>query len=155
MKLFHLQFCNETDPKVAACLSRSKIKDPKEVCRCREPCEKTEYKIRSSSAQWPNVFNWREIGTSLGLINDTLLSGLSVYHPEVILAQEKVQESLLQIKVIQRTKEIRKFEQVAKYESWTVIDSLGGATSLYVGISFVTIIEIFEYGLDNLRRWID
>ena len=55
-----------------------------------------------------------------------------------------VQTNYLQIKIFFGSRSVERVQEDAKYTTFSLMSSLGGATSLYLGISFVVLFEFFE-----------
>ncbi len=64
-----------------------------------------------------------------------------------------VQGHYLQLRVFFETKTVEKVQEELKYNFFSFLASLGGAASLYLGISFVVMFELFEVVLRISLSW--
>ena len=94
-------------------------------CNCGVDCEETNYDMIPSSSEFPSE-NFKIIsGWSDGQAEDRIT--LSIYYKSL---------------------NFRNVQENETYQFSTIISSLGGALSLYLGISLVMIFEIIELLID-------
>ena len=55
-----------------------------------------------------------------------------------------IRHNYLKLKVYVSSKTVEKIIELPKYDFFSFLASLGGATSLYLGMSFIVIFELFE-----------
>ncbi|CAL4121688.1 unnamed protein product, partial [Meganyctiphanes norvegica] len=94
-------------------------------CSCKQSCSQVQYPFSVSGAKWP-----------------TSPSKSSVSY-EVIGPME---DNLLALNVYFKSLNTYNIEQEADYEDWSdIVSSLGGALSLYLGISIILVFEVLEF----------
>ena len=71
-------------------------------------------------------------------------------YPKVSLGDTQVRENLLSVKVFFQSLNIRNIQESVKYDLITSIYAIGGAVSLYLGISLAMVFEVFELAIDWL-----
>ena len=71
-------------------------------------------------------------------------------YPKVSLGDTQVRENLLSVKVFFQSLNIRNIQESVKYDLITSIYAIGGAVSLYLGISLAMVFEVLELAIDWL-----
>ena len=79
------------------------------------------------------------------------MSAASAYgYPDVHPGDTQVRENLLLLKVFFQSLNIRNIKESIKYDLITSIYAVGGAISLYLGMSISMLFEVFELIVDWL-----
>ena len=71
-------------------------------------------------------------------------------YPKVSPGDTRIRENLLTVKIFFQSLNIRNIKESVKYDLITSIYAIGGAVSLYLGISIAMIFEVFELAIDWL-----
>ena len=64
--------------------------------------------------------------------------------------QDKMKNNLLKVNVFMRTKNVKHVEETPTYDFITTLYAIGGAVSLFLGISISMLFEVFELVADIL-----
>ena len=132
-------------------------------CNCGVECEQTEYITQSSQAVWPSeqYFNQAMVeygfrdGTGQPQVDDNLLM-VQVYFTS--LNVQRVQESPTYQASRELTYDKHHFTLYRKnhqFADGSLMSSLGGAISLYLGIALAMIFEVIELFIDFIINVID
>ncbi|XP_043245044.1 degenerin mec-4-like [Amphibalanus amphitrite] len=103
------------------------------TCKCPLACQDTSYDILSSSARWPQ--NLVNAAGRMGLSGDILTTA----------QMNELEEEILELKVYFRTLLTENIEQEGEFTGEALLSTLGGAMSLYLGISLVMLAEFLQY----------
>ena len=124
---------------------------------CYSPCEEVQYSFKVSQAKWPDLFHTLSLYEQY-IRNTSIESDFVEYDKILTLAKNNnVSEaltklhstSLIQDNFIKLTLRMEgdyhtKVTEAPKYSVYNLISSIGGTTSFWIGISWVTFFEIFE-----------
>ncbi|TRY80052.1 hypothetical protein TCAL_06774 [Tigriopus californicus] len=106
-------------------------------CSCKVECLESDYKLSLSQSQWPSTQFSDEAREQYGFA-------------ETKPNETSLEQNLVKIRVFFNSLNIQHVTESPKY-SWsdgTMISALGGALSLYLGISVVMAIEFLEFLID-------
>lgn len=133
--------CNNTDqcfrPALAKMLSDKSIYD--EYCGdCTPQCTTTDFIVQTSSQQAPP--DWRKDDIKRFVENSTipLPKNWSTSWSEII------DDNFLSISVVQESSIVETNTQTASLQTVDLLSNIGGQTGLWIGISFLSIMEIVE-----------
>lgn len=163
--------CDLQNPKHFECLEEyierplkltSKVK---QACQhCNPQCFETTYKITNSQATWPthmylpvlarqynihfNGTNLNDIPLHMSDISDYFANSLSdyLYHKDVMIVnmmEKYVRRSFLKVQIFHQSSSMTVMRESRKYTWDGFLSSIGGALSLYLGI---TVVSFFEFG---------
>ncbi|XP_043221876.1 degenerin unc-8-like isoform X1 [Amphibalanus amphitrite] len=105
------------------------------TCHCPSPCYETGYNAQQSMTMWP-----RQSYLS------TLIGRLKLNFSSLLMEDaERLPQNILELKVFYKTLDVQRILQTPKYSYISLVSSVGGAMSLYLGISLVMVAELFEY----------
>ena len=121
----------------------------KRPCNCQSSCRTLSYEIEHSASQWPSPHNWRGVAQSLGLDVPTFNSTTEV---DTILERDKVQNymnQLSKIRIYFKSRNRRVIEMEPEFPSiYSYVVVIGGSLSVYMGFSFVSVLEVLELAYD-------
>ena len=125
--------------------------------QCFPPCSETKFEVRDHSGVWPTTDDYYH---NLGLIitqNEKRLKEMIYYSYEWTYRETGSQRPLddfrkkfLQVNVYQRDADVTTIREQAMYEWYQLLSELGGLVGLYVGMSIMTVCELFEFILVKL-----
>lgn len=114
---------------------------------CQAECGYNEYSIRTSSL--PLLID--SIGNDLQPVIENLGVPLSSNWSETW--KDDILESYLSIEVICESTRIEKFVQEATLDEIGLLSNIGGHTGLWIGISFLSLLELAEMFFRLIRRF--
>lgn len=148
----HFQYCFLNNATVKACLESHVVSDTRETCGCHPKCSRTTFDVQTSAAKWPTDMNWRELAKAHNITPPEIpadADNTTRYLMEDIWWKNHVYNSLLKIDIFFRSKGRQVVAEIAKYESHdTFLTDLGGSMSIYMGLSFVVVIEVVIAGCE-------
>ncbi|XP_042858754.1 uncharacterized protein LOC122244849, partial [Penaeus japonicus] len=94
-------------------------------CGCNVACNETQYPNSLSMASWPPEASEADVKMEYGKDN---------------------MDDMMRVDVFFHTLNVDDVTQIGKYENaWGLVSSLGGALSLYMGISVILLVEVIEF----------
>ncbi|XP_024942633.1 amiloride-sensitive sodium channel subunit gamma-like isoform X2 [Cephus cinctus] len=112
------------------------------TCSCNMDCRETMYEMKISQATWPNDNNWCDVAQRFGMARNCKYK---MYQSEnQIQEKQRVVENVLTIDVFFENLRIQSIVQHPTYKLQTFVGSLGGALSLYLGVTLFMLLEVVE-----------
>ena len=155
-----VSYCNMNNESVQFCVTESfealEELDLSKICVCPQLCEEIKYIPHISSTLWPSSHYWSELASSNAIMyNGTVIDPAQALEVELgkgteddleiwDKVKEYVQENYLQINVFFEEKSVERIEEKPKTDFPQFLSNLGGAVSLYLGVSLVAIFEVLE-----------
>ncbi|XP_049786002.1 uncharacterized protein LOC126188440 [Schistocerca cancellata] len=114
------------------------------ACSCNVDCREVTYQTSISTAIWPTDSTWCTVAKRFTLVGncDNVTEGNhgAKLHPE----KQIIKDNALKIDVYFENLRVQQTVQTAAYEPQAFVASLGGALSLYLGISLLMLVEVVE-----------
>ncbi|XP_023716562.1 amiloride-sensitive sodium channel subunit beta-like isoform X1 [Cryptotermes secundus] len=114
------------------------------LCSCNMDCREISYETKISTAMWPTDNYWCNLASKYSLIEECEIAdheyGGRSHHQDKL----KIQNNLLKIDVYFENLRVKSVEQSPTYKVQTFVGSLGGALSLYLGITLLMLVEVME-----------
>ncbi|XP_046998361.1 degenerin unc-8-like [Schistocerca americana] len=114
------------------------------ACSCNVDCREVTYQTSISTAIWPTDSTWCTVAKRFTLVdnceNVTEGNHGAKFHPE----KQIIKDNALKIDVYFENLRVQQTVQTAAYEPQAFVASLGGALSLYLGISLLMLVEVVE-----------
>eukprot|EP00094_Tigriopus_californicus_P005195 TCALIF_05009-PA protein Name:"Protein of unknown function" AED:0.38 eAED:0.38 QI:0/0.5/0/0.66/0.5/0.33/3/0/347 len=109
------------------------------------------FDILHSQGKWPADGSWKQIAKRFGITRPIVMATDMINFEEVdiekytdFLWRRKVDTSVMKINIFIRSKESLEFSEKDKYESyWEFLAKMGGSMSVFMGLSFVAVIEVW------------
>ena len=141
-------------------------------CSCRIDCLERKYPIQLSTAVWPSKQYIDDAADEFGFTNDagtdscidTSLtaiatsnvtskgklpsSGVKSSTEDSDVKTQLLAENLLRFDIYFQTLNVQNISESPTYDSYTLMSSLGGAASLYLGLATYMILEVIEFIID-------
>jgi len=121
------------------------------LCNCSSACEEKYYEVDISSSKWP--------AEQYQLLAAQTFISEAVQDDRITDTQAtQIANNLLKLNVFFESKLIKSIEETQTYESVLGADflnALGGALSLFLGISFILLFELVELVLDFVMNLIN
>ncbi|TRY69119.1 hypothetical protein TCAL_04115, partial [Tigriopus californicus] len=132
----------------------------KKRCICPAECENRYYDVNLNSIKWPSQVFWPDVAN----VHQIQYKG-EVIHPKPIFnllntaennatakaeydnIKNHVEGNFLKLEVYFANKYIRKTKETKEFPLAAILSSVGGAISLWVGASFITLFEFVELAL--------
>ncbi|XP_012268274.3 amiloride-sensitive sodium channel subunit gamma-like [Athalia rosae] len=137
--------CNLTsDNQDYACVGRvldefeTRIKE----CSCNMDCSETTYDMKISQAAWPNDNNWCDVAQRFGMAKACKYEGYQSDHRT--REKQLVLQNVLTIDVFFENLRVQSINQQPTYKLQSFVGSLGGALSLYLGVTLFMLLEVLE-----------
>ncbi|TRY78034.1 hypothetical protein TCAL_17387 [Tigriopus californicus] len=138
-------------PTLTACTTTSTVADPESTCGCILSCTEVTFDILHSQGKWPADGSWKQIAKRFGITRPIVMATDMINFEEVdiekytdFLWRRKVDTSVMKINIFIRSKESLEFSEKDKYESyWEFLAKMGGSMSVFMGLSFVAVIEVW------------
>ena len=144
----------------------------KEHCPCQPECHQKFRRISQSTSRWPGMNYWPYLAAKYGMTyrnrsisvesftNAILPTDGEVASTAEIEAintlftrlQDIVRNNFLKVKIYFSTRNIQTITESPKYNFQSLLSSLGGAFSLYLGISIIALFESLELATRLLFR---
>ena len=159
--------CNMMDPEIGPCIGQ--LRTPGQLdalgssCTyCRPACDETIYETDASHTQWPSKYFWPHLAADYNItykgqaiqangLADKIafLSGESdesLYYARITdKLEELIRESFLKVQIFYGSRSSRIVREIPKYNTGSLISSIGGALSLYLGVSIISMFEVVEF----------
>ncbi|XP_059096686.1 acid-sensing ion channel 4-A-like [Tigriopus californicus] len=129
-------------------------------CICPSQCEDHYYDVSFSSAKWPSQVFWPHVADTHQIrysgenihprpIFDLLIEAQTnvTVKDEYDTIRDYVEGNFLKLEVYFANKYIRRTIETQEFPLSAILSSIGGAISLWVGASFITLFELVELGL--------
>lgn len=121
-------------------------------CHGMDPCLQHSYSLQSSSATWPAYFQMNSFFNNIFLKNyhDRLSSGFTVpAWNNVLKANESLQqlmirENIVKLDISPRQMYAKHIIEEEAYPAINFFSDIGGILGLYLGMSLLSLIELFE-----------
>ena len=112
-------------------------------CNCGVECEQTEYITQNSQAIWPSDQYLNQAMVEYGFKDGT--------------GQPQVDDNLLMVQVYFNSLNVQRVQESPTYQfaDGSLMSSLGGAMSLYLGIALAMIFEVIELFIDFIINMAD
>ena len=141
------------------------LADNQEGCDIKASCSETSYSSTLSTSPWPSSISWPFVLDRIynakwpgnlttaelfgGATSDLYFGNMEQAKSEEIttlfkVTKEKLMQSVAKLKVYFSTSAIEVQEELPKYTVGSLISNLGGAMSLYLGVTIVALFEIVE-----------
>ena len=141
------------------------LADNQEGCDIKASCSETSYSSTLSTSPWPSSISWPFVLDRIynakwpgnlttaelfgGATSDLYFGNMEQAESEEIttlfkVTKEKLMQSVAKLKVYFSTSAIEVQEELPKYTVGSLISNLGGAMSLYLGVTIVALFEIVE-----------
>ncbi|XP_046612903.1 amiloride-sensitive sodium channel subunit gamma-2-like [Neodiprion virginianus] len=137
--------CNLTsDNRDYACVGRvlEEFETRTRECSCNMDCREITYNMKISQAAWPNENNWCDVAQRFGMARackyEKYRSDYRVREKQLLL------QNVLTIDVFFENLRVQSIDQHPTYKLQSFVGSLGGALSLYLGITLFMLLEVFE-----------
>ncbi|TRY78035.1 hypothetical protein TCAL_05009 [Tigriopus californicus] len=135
----------------SACTTTSTVADPESTCGCILSCTEVTFDILHSQGKWPADGSWKQIAKRFGITRPIVMATDMINFEEVdiekytdFLWRRKVDTSVMKINIFIRSKESLEFSEKDKYQSyWEFLAKMGGSMSVFMGLSFVAVIEVW------------
>lgn len=156
-KVIEAPLCQPSD--TCPILSTNKISTSSslwdEYCSdCKQACTKVDYSITTSAVNTINDIHAQYVKTFVERSTVPLASNWSVNW------RNHVQNNYIAVEVVCESTMIENFTQQASISSTDVLSNVGGLTGLWIGISFLSIMEVIEmlfrlavFEFKGLRRY--
>ena len=146
-----LDFCDKT--QLQKCFAGNfKETFDRLTCNCRPACEETIFDKTISGSLWPSTVAW----VFKALEHDMTYEGndisfASLADPNYFrLASDQVRGDMVQLQVHFTTAQSTLIAEEKVYENpFALMSTLGGAMSIWMGVSFIMIVEAVELALDG------
>jgi len=107
-------------------------------CPCKVACYETDFTAVMSSSTWPSNQYWYDMATSL---NPELISK---NRDEIEDVRVKIQQDYARVDIYYQTLNLKEIMQSPTISFDSLFSQIGGAISLYLGISVIMAFEVFE-----------
>ena len=142
-------------------VTRTAVKRCSEVCK--SSCDSTTYLIDVNNMPWPHYservkiykhyINGTEFANVTALRNITKMMKVNVKEAEKMLRDtDALPRAFTLVRVRFITHGVASLEEQPVYTVASLMGALGGILNLWVGLSFITIIEILDCLMSCLRR---
>ena len=129
---------------------------------CRPQCEEIKYECETSFTKWPSNTFWMQIAERYNisyanmiiseadvlnaLSSDTNSTEEERAQMQAVLEKIKdhISQNFLRLNIYYRSKSTTQVLESPKYDTQGTLSSLGGAFSLYLGVSFISLFELGE-----------
>ncbi|XP_031551897.1 amiloride-sensitive sodium channel subunit alpha-like [Actinia tenebrosa] len=133
---------NETDRACLKEMEESSLEKALLECKCYPPCSETVYEYSSSFSVWPSEQSW--IFLKQDLENRT--------SRPIVSSLKYARENLLNVHIFYKTLGFRTTVEMEGYKLENLIGDLGGQFGLFVGMSLLSLVEVFELVIDLITR---
>ncbi|XP_059095605.1 uncharacterized protein LOC131890298 isoform X2 [Tigriopus californicus] len=140
--LFKEPKCMEYLPSELDCMNNNDltIHESKDFCNCHDACELVSYDVTLSSSDWHYMERWENVAEEFGILskNDTTPTNKM----DQLMMEKNTLEQFAKVSIFFVSNQRTVIEQSAKFESfWAFFITCGGAMSIYLGISILTLIS--------------
>ena len=138
--------CDATNSSDRECRERvySEFAESSFQCECEHRCNEIYYSMESSISEWPSK-----------KYEPYLWASLTEKAPEIMSQLETTQltkENLMSVKIYFTELNRSVLKESPKYTIFGMMSTIGGSLGLYVGMSFITIIEFAGFLVELGKR---
>jgi len=112
------------------------------TCNCPVSCEEVDFTTSMSISTWPSNQYWELLAKDLDY------TFTDAKGPEGLMIKDNIQQDYLKMDIFYQTLNIKSIYQSPKYPESSLVSSLGGALSLYLGIAIIMCVELLELVFD-------
>ncbi|KAK2167589.1 hypothetical protein LSH36_26g10034 [Paralvinella palmiformis] len=124
----------------------NKYQQGKLDCQCNAACKTIEYNIEMSHNTWPDVSLWYDLVNIVCERSEEGCNALKEAGGDTDEQKTKVlRENFLRLHIYFQDLNYQKIEEVPEYEMEQFLSDLGGTMGLWVGASFITLMELFYF----------
>ncbi|TRY76498.1 hypothetical protein TCAL_15986, partial [Tigriopus californicus] len=153
------EYCSMKNQTSVECLKSSYDKYNNDKCRCQPSCNETIYEIGTSAMTWPSESGWyfkaKEYNMTSSSNGNEPISAkvLDKNESELYSIIRDIQQNLLRLDFYFSSQSRTVIEENPVYpDFFSLFSNLGGALSLWMGISFLALVEVIEVIIDCVLR---
>ncbi|XP_067000080.2 amiloride-sensitive sodium channel subunit alpha-like [Anabrus simplex] len=121
-------------------------------CGCNMDCREVSYETRISTATWPTDTHWCSVAATLQLVKSCHPADQEYGGERRRQDKLQVQGNLLKVEVYLENLRVRSVSQTPALSAQGFVSALGGALSLYLGLSLLSLLEALGLLLQLLVR---
>ncbi|XP_059096358.1 uncharacterized protein LOC131890922 [Tigriopus californicus] len=132
--------CEEYKSDVWNCLKKNDLdlNDSRKICNCQMSCDLISYDVTVSSSKWPSMEFWQNAAKTFGGLDDNYTKSTNPISQTMM--KNNIMGKLARVTIFFDSNQRILIEEIAKFESfWAFFITWGGAMSIYLGISFMTL----------------
>ncbi|XP_059082581.1 degenerin mec-10-like isoform X2 [Tigriopus californicus] len=153
------EYCSMKNQTSVDCLGSSYNTYNSDKCRCQPNCNETIYEIGTSALTWPSESGWFykaiEFNMTSSYKDDQPITSDDIEKSETELypIYEEIKKNLLRLDFYFSSQSRIVIEELPVYaDLFSLFANLGGALSLWMGISFLALIEVIEVVIDSVMK---
>lgn len=107
--------------------------------KCPYECKSYLFDIKSSLAAYPSYDEYLSLGNN---------SNLYSKYPNDTFSYEEIKKSVVSVNIYYEEMKYLRIKQTPKTELWDLISNIGGSLSLFLGVSFLSFVELVQIPLE-------